>query len=180
MKRNFEGDTALDQAAQRGGEVSISGVIQNSSRHHPMHSTLGEPALAGWSPEIPSTPYHSVTCAEFYHFQLFLNSLEISFPLCEMFSLLTPWLGVFFSVGLSSWALEHGDFTVSIDAVLLVEQIRFIYPPMEGKKNLQYQKALISIFCRAKITRKLGIRYTWVWNQYNITILWRNSLNSIK
>ena len=43
----FEGDGALEQAAQGGCGVSFSGDIQNSPGHGPVQPALGDPALSG-------------------------------------------------------------------------------------------------------------------------------------
>jgi len=43
----FEGDGALDQAAQKGCGVYFSGDIQTPPGRGPVQSALGEPALAG-------------------------------------------------------------------------------------------------------------------------------------
>ena len=42
-----EGDGALEQAAQGGGEVSFSGDIQDPPGHGPVQPTVGNPASAG-------------------------------------------------------------------------------------------------------------------------------------
>jgi len=42
-----EGDGSLEQAAQRGCEVSFSGDIQNPPGRGPVQPAVGDPALAG-------------------------------------------------------------------------------------------------------------------------------------
>ena len=60
-----EGDRALAQAAQGGCGVSFPGYIQNPHGWGPVQPALGDAASTGgwtrWSPEVPSSPYHSVT-----------------------------------------------------------------------------------------------------------------------
>ena len=59
-----EGDGALEQAAQGGCGVSFSGDVQTLPGQGPVQPAVGDPALAGgwagWSPEVPSNPDHSV------------------------------------------------------------------------------------------------------------------------
>ncbi|GAB0186946.1 translation initiation factor IF-2-like [Grus japonensis] len=47
MRKNFEGDRALKQAAQRGCGVSFSGDVQNPPGCNPVQPALGDTALAG-------------------------------------------------------------------------------------------------------------------------------------
>ena len=44
---HFEGDRALEQAAQGGCRVSFSGDIQDPPGQSPMQLAVGDPALAG-------------------------------------------------------------------------------------------------------------------------------------
>ena len=64
--RPFEGDGALEQAAQGGCRVSFSGDIQTHPGCGPVQLAVGDPALAGgwtrWSTEVPSDTYDSVIC----------------------------------------------------------------------------------------------------------------------
>jgi len=61
VMKNFEGDRALEEAAQRGCGVSFSGDIQNPTGRGPVQAVLGEPALAGGLDcMVPSSPCHSV------------------------------------------------------------------------------------------------------------------------
>jgi len=63
-----EGDGAMEQVAQGGCGVSLSGDIQAPPGQGPMQPALGDPAsTGGWtggSPEVPSNPQHSVILCE--------------------------------------------------------------------------------------------------------------------
>ena len=74
----FEGDGALEQAAQGGCGVSFSGDVQDPPGQGPVQPTVGDPASAGvwtgWPTEVPSNPYHAVMlwfCNHTQHFFLF-------------------------------------------------------------------------------------------------------------
>ena len=57
-----EGDRALEQAAQRGCGVSLSGDIQDLSGQGPVQPAVGDPASAGgvdWT--IPRGPFQPRT-----------------------------------------------------------------------------------------------------------------------